>query len=226
MYTLCSSLDSVFLKNNTEAIWQLPPVQPSSNLATPEGQDFILNTSPVVSGSFNSTTISPQLMNSFDSGDLRKVNWISSYTGGGITYYFPYKYKVYQSSSLVEYTVILRLAEQYLIRAEAEANLGDLTDAASDLNIIRNRAGLANIADSIASSQTALLSAILHERQVELFTEFGFRWFDLNRTGTINSVMSIVTPLKGGTWSPDWQLFPVPLLELTSDPLLVQNSGY
>ena len=224
LYSLCNSLDSVFLMNNTEAIWQLPPVQPSSNLATPEGEDFILTTSPVVSGSFNSATISPQLLNSFETGDLREVHWIGSYTGGSVSYLFPFKYKVYQTSSLVEYTVILRLAEQYLIRAEARAQQGNTSGAIADLNVIRNRAGLPAYAGG--TDQASLLTAVLHERQVELFAEFGHRWFDLKRTGAIDSVLSAVTPLKGGSWSTDWELFPVPLIELASDTKLVQNPGY
>ena len=225
LYTLCSTLDSVFLMNNTEAIWQIPPVQPSGNLATPEGQDFILQASPALGASFNSATISPQLMSSFELGDLRKTHWISEYTPDGVNfYYYPYKYKTYNSSSLVEYSVILRLAEQYLIRAEARAQQGNLSGAIADLNVIRNRSGLASY--SGAMDKPSLLTAILHERQVELFTELGHRWFDLNRTSSINSVMAVVTPQKGGSWSSNWVLFPIPLLEITSDPKLKQNPGY
>jgi hypothetical protein len=73
-----------------------------------------------------------------------------------------------------------------------------------------------------------MLSAILHERQVELFTEWGHRWFDLIRTKNATSVMSVVTPLKGGVWNNDGHqlLFPIPLSDLGKDPNLKQNSGY
>src|ERR1700722_9429372 len=226
-YILCQDLDSVFLADNTEAIWQIPPTEPSSNPITPDAQFFVLTTAPGSALQAN-TTISPQLMAAFENGDLRKADWIGVYPSDTTNYYFPNKYKLIQTSSPLEYTVVLRLAEQYLIRAEAEANLNDLTDAATDLNTIRHRAGLPNIADSIASSQTSLLTAIVHERQVELFCEWGHRWFDLNRTGTINNVMSVVTPLKtaGQPWSPYMALYPLPLTELKSDPKLVQNPGY
>jgi hypothetical protein len=224
-----SGPNRVFLKNSTEAIWQLQ-VSPANlyNGATPEGYGFILLGSP--NGS-QSNTISPQLLNSFETGDNRRSQWIDSLITGNDTFYFPYKYQynsISAGGSVYEYTMVLRLAEQYLIRAEAEADLGDLTGAATDLNIIRNRAGLPNIADSIASSQPLLLAAILHERQVELFTECGHRWFDLNRTGNINAVMSIVTPLKGGVWisNGNQTLYPIPKSEIAADPNLTQNPGY
>ena len=74
--------------------------------------------------------------------------------------------------------MIFRLAELYLIRAEAAAELGNLATALSDLNIVRARAGLAA---STAVTQQQVLSAIMHERQTELFTEWGNRWFDLEK---------------------------------------------
>ena len=145
----------------------------------------------------------------------------------GVTYYYSFKYK---SDSLgapvTEYEMVLRLGEQYLIRAEAEAELGQTVSATSDLNAIRIRAGLDS---TTASSQQDLLTAILHERQVELFTEWGHRWLDLIRSGTVNSVMGSpgnVCQEKRGTWSPDWQLYPISLYELQHDPNLVQNAGY
>jgi len=120
----------------------------------------------------------------------------------------------------------MRLAEQYLIRAETEANGagGGTNSAVQDLNIIRNRAGLANY--SGATDKASLVTAILHERQVELFTELGHRWLDLKRTATVNAVMSVVTPQKGGTWDANWQLYPIPRTEIQVNPNLKQNPGY
>jgi hypothetical protein len=122
--------------------------------------------------------------------------------------------------------MVLRLAEQYLIRAEAEANQGDSTDAMNDLNKIRNRAGLANYS---LLNNGPLLIAILHERQVELFTEWGNRWFDLIRTGAINAVLGSpgnVCQAKGGVWVSTSELFPIPQSEILDDPNLHQNPGY
>ena len=163
--------------------------------------------------------MSPQLMNAFESGDLRMQNWVGDTTIGTNTYYYPFKYKVKTSATLTEYSMVLRLAEQYLIRAEARANQNDLSEAASDLNIIRNRAGLNDFA---VTDQNTILRAIQHERQVELFTEWGHRWMDLIRTNQATPVLSLIKT--------DWQatdtLYPIPQGEIQIDPHLTQNEGY
>ena len=240
LYSLCTNLsslstqpnggsNSVFMQNSTEAIWQLYTPQPSA-VNTIDAQNFILTSAPGT-GNDNSTTISPELLNSFEVGDLRRSNWIDSIIKSGITYYFPFKYQVHNTGTpLTECTMVLRLSEQYLIRSESEANLNDMTDAANDLNTIRARAGLApsTILTSSSNLQQAD-SAILHERRVELFTEWGHRWFDLNRTGEVNAVMGApgnVCHLKGGVWNSDWELYPIPQSEILLDLNLKQNAGY
>ena len=126
--------------------------------------------------------------------------------------------------------MMMRYAEQFLIRAEAEAHTsGDVTFAINDLNAIRNRAGLSNYTG--ATDSTDVLAAIMRERRVELFTENGHRWFDLKRTATIESVMGAPgnqCALKGGIWNPDdhQSLFPIANTELQLDHNIVQNPGY
>ena len=230
LYSLCpitvDSPNSPFLANSTEAIWQLATTLPT-NIDTYDNQDFILLGAPGTQQT-NSTAISPQLLNSFELGDKRRIYWIDSFQ----TYYFPYKYQTYTTttSTLNEYTVVLRLAEVLLIRAEAEANLGDMADAATDLNTVRARANLGPSPTLTASSTLQQAdSAILHERQVELFTEWGHRWFDLIRMDSANIVMGApgnVCHQKGGIWNPDWQLYPIPKSEIIADPNLTQNPGY
>jgi len=224
LYSLIPNLDSVFLADSHEAIWQLGIPQPST-INTPDAQSFVLTSAP---GGVNCCAISQDLVNSFESGDRRRANWIDSIVKNNTTYYFPYKYKVIIGPPVLEDVMVLRLAEQYLIRAEARASQGNLAGSSADLNVVRNRAGLPNISDSIASSKQNLLLAILQERRVELFTEWGHRWFDLIRTGSADSVMSRVTPLKGGTWSTDEHqlLYPIPILDIGKDVNLVQNNGY
>lgn len=218
-----SPLSGVFLENNTEAIWQIQTPSPAL-YDTGDGGLFILRSAPNAKSTNNSTTISQQLMSSFEPGDQRATQWIGNYTANSVTYYFPYKYKNYTLKNQ-EYETVLRLGEQYLIRAEARVHEGNLGGAASDLNMIRNRAGLAN---TTAATANDLATAILHERQVELFTEWGARWFDLCRTGNAPAVMSVVTPQKGGTWNPDNHqlLFPIPQSDRNSDINLSQNPGY
>ena len=116
--------------------------------------------------------------------------------------------------------MILRLGEQYLIRAEARAQQGNVSGAWQDLNTIRMRADLG------PSAQPDILAAIGHERQIELFTEMGQRWLDLKRTGQVNAVMEVATPLKGGSWNSYQQLYPVAQGDIQDDPQLTQNVGY
>lgn len=219
-YTL-NSLGSVFLKNSNEAIWQLQPVRAGTN--TQDAVLFVIPDSGPNPVSFP-VYLSSQLGASFEAGDGRKTAWMNSVTANGKIYYFPYKYKANTyGSPVTEYTMVLRLAEQYLIRAEARAQQGNLNGAINDLNVIRTRAGLSN---TTASTKTELLSAVLHERQVELFTEWGHRWLDIKRSEIVNGVMSVVTPQKGGSWNSNWQLYPIPLTELEHASNLSQNTGY
>jgi starch-binding outer membrane protein, SusD/RagB family len=219
-----TALKSVFLKNSFETIWQWPRTIATGN-NSPEGQLLILPTSGP-STSFP-VYLNNSLLSSFESGDLRKVNWVSSVTPtppGTSTYYFPYKYKINDPlANANEYTMVLRLAEQYLIRAEARVQQNDINGAKSDLNVIRTRAGLSN---TIASDKTSLLVAIAHERQVELFTELGHRWLDIKRTNSVDIVMNSIVNQKGGSWQTTDQLYPIPLSELQKAPQLVQNPGY
>jgi len=220
-----ASLDDVFFMNSSEAIWQLMPL--STAFAATEGLYFILNTSPAT-GNNNSSTISTQLMGTFEAGDNRKTHWIGSYTKNGSTYFFPNKYKDGSASrTLREYSMILRLAEQYLIRAEARARQGNISGtggALADLNVIRHRAGLLDYSGSM--DQASVIAAIQHERQVELFAE-AHRWFDLKRTGTVDAVMSLVTPMKkGNTWSSYQQFYPIPITDVQNSLTLTQTPGY
>ncbi|WP_431211750.1 RagB/SusD family nutrient uptake outer membrane protein [Puia sp. P3] len=217
-------LSSVFLKNSKEAIWQLMPN--TSSVSTPDGDGFILIKRPGTTSALeNCCSISPQLLNAFDSGDQRMVNWIGSYTDGTSTWSFPNKYKDNSStsSSLKEYSMVLRIGEQYLNRAEARARQNKLDLAIADINAIRERAGLSDLDPAL--NQTQVISAVAHERQVELFAE-GQRWLDLKRTGAIDSVMSKVSLQKGNPWGTHQQLYPLPLSDIQTAVNLVQNPGY
>ncbi|MFD2101258.1 RagB/SusD family nutrient uptake outer membrane protein [Flagellimonas iocasae] len=115
--------------------------------------------------------------------------------------------------------IVLRLAEMYLIRAEAEALLTtpEISSIQDDINTIRARANLPPITES---SIAALLTIIENERHLEFAFE-GHRWFDLVRTGRAMELLPNVT-------SGNQTLFPIPLDELqtNNDPGMVQNPGY
>ncbi|SEA65424.1 RagB/SusD family nutrient uptake outer membrane protein [Pedobacter hartonius] len=208
-------LNNVFLKNSQEAIWQLFPPSNSSGF---EGNIFILTNPPVVV-----SLRSAFVLNAFEANDKRKTSWVNSFTNSTGTYYFPYKYKVKSTVPSTEYSMVLRLGEQYLIRAEARAQQNNLTGAIDDLDKIRDRAGLPLLAlINPTINKSDLLDAIQKERRVELFTEWGHRWFDLTRTGKATEVL---TPLKP-KWEPTDVLYPIPLAEITRNPNSSQNAGY
>lgn len=220
LYVLESNLNNVFLKASNEAIWQSIPMQ--TGYETAEGFAFIPSNAQVIP----KYVLNPLLLSSFEAGDQRKISWVNKNVVSGQTYYYPFKYKLGKdnnSNNPLEYYMVLRLAEQYLIRAEARAQLQNLTGSQDDLNKIRARSGLTN---TTAMTKNDLLTAIAHENQIEFFCECGHRWTDLKRTGSLDNVMSIVTPIKGGTWSPNWALYPIPNSQISLNPSLVQNPGY
>jgi hypothetical protein len=169
-------------------------------------------------------------VNAFEPNDQRKIYWVDSVKPSSKAYYYASKYKIGNvDATTQEYPIILRLAEQYLIRAEARAQLSNLPGSIDDLDKIRGRAGTALIAvTNPIIDMAALLDKILHERQVELFTEWGHRWFDLKRTGNLNSVMAAVTPVKGNTagWRAYQAVYPIPQEDLKKNVNLTQNEIY
>jgi hypothetical protein len=168
--------------------------------------------------------LSPQLLSSFEPNDTRYTSWVGVSTVGTTNYYYANKYKIKSTApATTETLVVLRLAEQYLIRAEARAQQNNLAGAISDLNVIRTRAGLPG---TTATAQADILAAIGKERRVELFTEMGHRFFDLKRTGNIDAVMAIVSPQKGSNWASYMQYWPIALSETQRNPNLKQTPGY
>jgi hypothetical protein len=218
------SLNNVFLKNSKETIWSLQPVTVSTLANTGDGRLFIPSTTTFPT-STNFVYLSPSLLSAFEPRDNRFKNWAKSIVSGSTTYYYPYKYKIgtVNATAPSEYLMVLRLGEQYLIRAEARAKQLNLNGALSDLNGMRRRAGLPG---SSAAGEANILNAIYHENQVEFFAEWGHRWLDLKRTGLINSVMPAVATQKGTTWNASWALFPIPATDVLRDPNLIQNPGY
>jgi hypothetical protein len=213
-YSLEPDLNNVFLNSSTEAIWQLLPVRPGFN--TYEGLE-ILPTSPF---SYPTYLVTTSLRGSFENGDNRKTSWINSRVYNNDTLYFLFKYKIPNGTILTEYYMVFRLAEQYLIHAEAAQNLNNIADAQADINIIRSRAGLGN---TLANDIPSLKLAIEQERRTELFCEWGHRWYDLKRTGRANNILASI---KGVTWQSTDVLWPVPQQEINLNPALTQNPGY
>jgi hypothetical protein len=223
-YSLVNDLSTVFLANSNEAIWQLMPVKTTIN--TFEGNAFIPGKS---ASALPKYTITKYLLNSFQMGDKRLANWLNYKVINQDTFYYPYKYKVANSSpnAATEYYTVFRLAEQYLIRAEARAEQNDIAGAVSDLNIIRNRARDTNISNalpelSLSLSQQQVVAAVKQENRIELLCEWGHRWFDLIRHNEADAVLKEIKP----AWASTDILYPIPFSEILLNTSLTQNPGY
>lgn len=208
-----NTADNVFINTSNETILQLF----SYYGYTQFGNNF------VPAGSTPEYVVYDNLANNFEAGDLRAAKWLHSGVVSGVTHYYPYKYKLQSNVTTGnEYVVVLRLAEQYLIRAEARAQQNKLTGAGSaleDVQVVRTRAGLT---DLTVTAQSDILLAIETERYHELFTEMGHRWLDLKRTGRANTVLGA----QKSTWQSSAALFPIPSQQRTAVPALTQNAGY
>lgn len=212
LYNLELDLALVYRTTSPEAILQL-----WSNQTPADRYTF-----GIYPWGFGGGGFSTAFMNGIEAGDQRWSIYGDTVVAQGSTYYGAYKYKDFSIPPL-DYSTLLRLAEQYLIRAEARAQQGKLTglnSAESDLNIIRNRAGLGN---TTASTKESILIAIEQERQYEFFTEMGHRWFDLKRTGRAAAILG---HLKPGGWQQFKELFPIPEIQIVSNPNVTQNPGY
>lgn len=82
----------------------------------------------------------------------------------------------------------IRYAEVLLIDAEARAKLNDIGGSQTSLNTLRNKRGLPN---TPASTPAQLMTAVEHERMVELAFE-GHRYWDLRRWRKAHTVLNNV----------------------------------
>lgn len=213
-YSLNTNLDEVFLKNSTETIWQLMPMVGGNTLG---GSTLILTGTPIY------VSLSENILPLFDSGDDRKTKWVKQFTNVTGTYYYPYKYKIQSTTNgiISEYSMVIRLAEMFLIRAEANAQLNNSTTSLDDINVIRKRAG--SITPLSGLNPTQCLTEVAKQRQLELFSEWGHRWFDLKRTGKVTTVLA---PMKGTNWDDTDVLYPIPDAEIDRNYNIKQNVGY
>ena len=213
-FTLESNLNDVFLATSSETICGLVPV--ITGLQTLEGFKFV-PTSNTVAPTY---IITKSLFTSFEPGDQRMLSWIGTDTVSGQVYAFPYKYKIGRTLAVsTENYVVCRLAEQYLIDAEAKANTSDLPGAVTDINIIRQRAGLPLFS---STDKQTVINQVVAERQHELFCEWGHRWFDLKRLNLANTILGSEKP----GWKSTDTLYPIPAGEISANPKLTQNPGY
>ncbi len=209
-----------FLANNKAAIFQFYPAVTSTYNAV-EGAWFI----PANKSVLPDYPLTLDLIKDFEKGDLRRKIWVDSNVVNNTIYYYPSKFKVragVNNTIKTEYNQVLRLGEQYLIRAESYAQQGNISAAIEDLDHIRSQVGIPLYKNTHpAITKDELLKAIFHERRIELFTEWGNRLLDLKRTNQLNIINNIKPEFKSYS-----ALFPIPAQELLVDPFLTQNMGY
>lgn len=121
---------------------------------------------------------------------------------------------------------IFRLADIYLVAAEAEARLnGATTDAYDFIQVVRDRAGLDELPSGLTQDQ--FIEAVLQERSWELFGE-GDRWYDLTRTDkymtVIPNAVNDVFPSRPVQVKNKY--FPIPQDEINANPLIEQNDPW
>ncbi len=151
--------------------------------------------------------VSMELINAYTDGDTRKSVTVDAAIQVS---------NKYQTLGADQDWIEIRFADVLLMYAEALNEGGNTAGAATQLNKVRNRAGLSN---TTASSQAALREAIQHERRLELAFE-GHHWFDLVRTGTVDAEM-------GQSINSNYYIFPIPTSEIfASDEVITQNPGY
>lgn len=197
-YALEADYNDVFVGNSNEVIFEIFfSVQDQNSMAFWFRTDGRYEYGP-----------SPQIMSAYEVGDTR-ADMIQPVGDGRFQVA-----KYTDRATGTDQTIVLRLAEMYLIRAEG--TLGS-TAADNDLNTLRNRSNLGDISG-------ATLDDVLQERFVELAFE-GHRWNDLVRTGRVNTVMAVINP---SNWQATDVLLPIPQREIQQNPTLVgkQNPGY
>lgn len=209
-YTFEDDIERVFKKQGQHIIWQLKPQ--NSGDATKEAILYYFNNS--VPKTF---ALSNKLISSFEDGDLRKRNWISSVNYSNEVYYRSSKYKNHSNSTNTdEYSIIFRLEEVYLLLAEALNYQNKTDEAVYYINKIRNRAGLSLIKSNITKEDCT--EYILIEKRHEFFCEFGQRFMDLKRNNRLHYLEN---------WNSHYKYFPIPERELSINPNLnPQNHGY
>ena len=112
-----------------------------------------------------------------------------------------------------------RLAEMYLIKAEALNEQGSFAAAATQVNIVRNRQ-FSPPSPVVGTSQAQMRTAIYDERLFEFVAE-GKRRQDMIRAGTYTAARRFKTAQEAFKI-----LFPIPSTQVQTNSLLVQNAGY
>lgn len=254
-YSLLANYADIFSptnKNHAESIFEIQYLGTRADLAS----NFLIAFAPIDSrnlvipdpsfasagggGGWNIPT--PDLLNAYTTGDLRKNASIGTLTynpfsGPSVTvpYVKKYNYGIVTSNNTNVNFPVLRYADVLLMIAECLNEAGNSGEALTYLNRVHAhpRTGLAPLP---TAGQATLRDLIMKERQVELAFE-NHRWYDLVRTGKAVEVMTAhgllqkaqrpATEVEPNAYqvTESKLLLPIPQTEVTLDQL-AQNPGY
>lgn len=226
-YSLMASTDQIFgiaNEGNAEILFEVQFASGVNGNAEGEPAASQFRPSGTTANAKGHNLPSSEFVSLFEAGDTRQNDYVGLDTAAN-PFYFSLKYEVSGTDPDDGGSdhIIIRYADVLLKYAEALNESGG-AGAAQYLNMVRNRAGLAN---TTATTQAELREAIEMERRLEFIGE-GHRWFDLKRTGkaieTMNawfSANSINVTINANNL-----VLPIPQSQLDTDPEMTQNSGY
>lgn len=230
-YTLLPTFDHLFdsaHEGNAESIWEVN----GNGWSSPIGawNTFMFLGTDWKKFNAPSHTLVEAFTNNGDTQRLAStitranVGWSDSYWP---SVDYPFAYKMRETNGNQNF-YLARLADVLLLKAEAQASLGNISQAIALVNQVRSRAGIAAVD---ASSQSEAIDVILEERLMELAFE-GDRWFDLKRMGKAVEVLSKQKDGNGNivptatNINQNRLLWPIPQDKLDANALLTQNPGY
>lgn len=196
-------------KNSNEIIFQVDfyNSQDASNLMN----DWLTHNGRFEVAVWKDLDRNETIADDYEVGDKRLSATVQFYSGAKGDDYYCNKYT--DNITRKDNIIFLRLAEMYLIKAEALNENGYVADgpAFDALNAVRTRAGISSLTSTQVPNQQAFRLAVEKERNLELVFE-GNRLFDLRRTGRINDVLEDIGTLKEAGW-----YFPVPQTEIDTN---------
>lgn len=179
---------------------------------------------------------SSELFNAFSSGDIRRdlfiIPSVESARGGEWTIN---KYPANADENYINDFKIMRVAEMYLVRAEALARQSQFGPAAADIAALRTARSSSTATPGAYADLAAAIQDIKDERRLELCYE-GHRYLDIKRFASILNVGitrdAVDVNFLGNNFpssvgaTDNRLIFPLPDSEISGNPLITQAPGY